>query len=276
MLPSRHAAVALAVSSLLLGATACIRQPLELTTNDAPVVLSHQSITAPNPGQPGTYTVRTLVYGSGTDKRRAAFRDSVTLKTKSVDGSPMVSAPPDIAKDRAKYWGFDFKKLPINGHVWYPQGDGPFPLVMAAASPFLGWLAGRIGSRALLIGGSAVVGAGLLLGARIGGAGGYWTTVLPPILIVAVGMSGVAAPLTNAVLGSVDARHTGEASGLNSAVARSGGLIATALIGGVLASGGGALTGGFHLAMLAFAGACFTAAAIGVVLVRGPRPAGAD
>jgi EmrB/QacA subfamily drug resistance transporter len=152
----------------------------------------------------------------------------------------------------------------------------PFPLVMAAASPFLGWLAGRIGSRALLIGGSAVVGAGLLLGARIGGAGGYWTTVLPPILIVAVGMSGVAAPLTNAVLGSVDARHTGEASGLNSAVARSGGLIATALIGGVLASGGGALTGGFHLAMLAFAGACFTAAAIGVVLVRGPRPAGAD
>ena len=97
MLPSRHAAAALAVSSLLLGAAACIQQPRKLTTDDSPVVLSHQSITAPNPGQPGTYTVRTLVYGSGTDKRRAAFRDSVALKTKTVDGSAMVSAPPDIA-----------------------------------------------------------------------------------------------------------------------------------------------------------------------------------
>ena len=130
MLLSRNAAVRLAVSSVSLGVAACIQQPLKLTKDDSPVVLSHQSITAPNPGQPGTYTVRTLVYGSGTDKRRAAFRDSVALKTKTVDGSPMVSAPPEIAKDRSKYWGFDFKKLPINGRVWYPQGDGPFPLVL--------------------------------------------------------------------------------------------------------------------------------------------------
>jgi EmrB/QacA subfamily drug resistance transporter len=151
----------------------------------------------------------------------------------------------------------------------------PFPVVMAAAAPFMGGLAGQIGSRVLLIGGSAVVGLGLLLGARIGTAGAYWTTVLPPIVIIAIGLSGVAAPLTNAVLSSVDARHTGEASGLNSAVARAGGLIATALIGGVLAAGGSALTSGFRLAMLAFAGVCFTAAAVGLALVRrsGAAPA---
>jgi len=129
MLPSRNAAVRLAVFSVSLGA-ACIQQPLKMTKDDSPVVLSHQSITASNPGDRGTYTVRTLLYGSGTDKHRAAFRDSVTLKTKTVDGSAMVSAPPDIAKSRSKYWGFDFKKLPINGRVWYPQGDGPFPLVL--------------------------------------------------------------------------------------------------------------------------------------------------
>jgi len=160
MLPSRHAAVVLAVSSLLLGAAACIQQPLKLTTDDSPVVLSHQSITAPNPGQPGTYTVRTLVYGSGTDKRRAAFRDSVTLKTKTVDGSAMVSAPPDVAKDRSKYWGFDFKKLPINGRVWYPQGDGPFPLVLIVhgnhnmkdfSDPGYGYLGQHLASRGFIL-----------------------------------------------------------------------------------------------------------------------------
>ena len=160
MLPSRHAAVALAVSSLLLGAAACIQQPLKLTTDDSPVVLSHQSITAPNPGQPGTYPVRTLVYGSGTDKRRAAFRDSVTLKTKTVDGSAMVSAPPEIAKDRSKYWGFDFKKLPINGRVWYPQGDGPFPLVLIVhgnhnmkdfSDPGYGYLGQHLASRGFIL-----------------------------------------------------------------------------------------------------------------------------
>src|SRR5678810_1311370 len=160
MLPSRHAAVALAVSSLLLGAAACIQQPLKLTTNDAPAVLSHQSITAPNPGQAGTYPVRTLVYGSGTDKHRAAFRDSVALKTKTVDGSTMVSAPPEIAKDRAKYWGFDFKKLPINGRVWYPQGDGPFPLVLIVhgnhdmkdfSDPGYGYLGQHLASRGFIL-----------------------------------------------------------------------------------------------------------------------------
>jgi EmrB/QacA subfamily drug resistance transporter len=144
----------------------------------------------------------------------------------------------------------------------------PFPLLMSVASPFAGRLAGQFGSRILLIIGSVIVGAGLLLAARIGPAGGYWTTVLPAILVVAVGMSGVAAPLTDAVLDSVDARHTGEASGLNSAVARAGGLIATALVGGVLAASGGALTAGFRLSMLSFAGASFLAAAVGLALLR--------
>ena len=130
MLLSRNAVVRFAVLSVALVSSACIQQPLKLTKDDSPVVLSHQSISAPNPGLPGTNQVRTLIYGSGTDKRRPAFRDSVTLKTKTVDGSSLVSAPPEIAKSRSKYWGFDFKKLPINGRVWYPQGDGPFPLVL--------------------------------------------------------------------------------------------------------------------------------------------------
>jgi hypothetical protein len=75
--------------------------------------------------------------------------------------------------------------------------------------------------------------------------------VLPAILVISLGMAGAVAPLTTAVLTSVDARHTGSASGLNSAVSRAGGLVATALLGGVLAAQGQMLYGAFHIAATA-------------------------
>ena len=72
----------------------------------------------------------------------------------------MVSAPPEIAKSRSKYWGFDFKKLPINGRVWYPQGDGPFPLVLIVhgnhnmkdfSDPGYGYLGQHLASRGFIL-----------------------------------------------------------------------------------------------------------------------------
>lgn len=119
----------LALSAAAILAAGCT-QALKLSKDDSPVVLSHQLITAPNPGERGTYTVHTLYYGSGTDKRRAEYRDSVTIKTKTVDVSPFVQTEPDNAKNREKDWGFGFSKVPINGRVWYPEGNGPFPLVL--------------------------------------------------------------------------------------------------------------------------------------------------
>jgi MFS family permease len=143
----------------------------------------------------------------------------------------------------------------------------PFPLVMAIASPASGALAGRIGSRAPLVVGSVLVAAGLFLMLRVGAHTDYWTTVLPPILIIALGMAGAAAPLTTAVLNSVDARHTGSASGFNSAAARTGGLIATALLGTVLAAQGPGLTAEFHAAAVVGALSCLAAAACGLALI---------
>jgi len=107
MMLSRRVVIRSSLPAVVLAASACIQQPMKLTKDDSPVVLAHQAISAPNPGLNGTLTVRTLVYGSGTDKRRSAFRDSVALKTRTVDGSALVSATPEIAKSRAKYWGFD-------------------------------------------------------------------------------------------------------------------------------------------------------------------------
>lgn len=113
----------------IVGLSACT-QSLKLSPDDSRIVLAHQLLDAPNPADRGPYTVKTLYYGSGTDKQRAYYRDSVAIKTKSVDASPFVSMTPDQAKDRKKYWGFDDKQFPINGRVWYPDGTGPFPLVL--------------------------------------------------------------------------------------------------------------------------------------------------
>ncbi len=105
-------------------------QALSLASDDSKTVLASQAINAPNPGLPGTLRFKTMYYGSGTDKRRAEFRDSVTLKTPSVDGSAFVSIMGDAAKAHDKTWGFTLKKMPLNGRVWYPEGDGPFPLAL--------------------------------------------------------------------------------------------------------------------------------------------------
>jgi EmrB/QacA subfamily drug resistance transporter len=147
----------------------------------------------------------------------------------------------------------------------------PFAVVLALASPLTGGLSGRIGARVPLAVGSLMVAAGFLLLLRIGLDAKYWTSVLPALLLVAFGMAGAVAPLTTAVLASVDARHTGAASGLNSAVARTGGLIATALLGGVLGEGGTRLISGFHAAAVVGAIASVGASAAVIFLVKDQR-----
>lgn len=148
----------------------------------------------------------------------------------------------------------------------------PFPLVIAAISPLIGNWAGGIGTRLPLAAGSLLVAAGFALALRIGAGGSYWIEVLPAVGIIALGMAVAVAPLTTAVLAAVDPRYTGSASGLNSAVARTGALVATALLGSVLAAQGAGLVAGFHAAAIAGAVAALAAAASAVLLLDGERP----
>jgi dienelactone hydrolase len=118
----------LAGAALLLSAASCT-PALKLTPSDADAVLTRLALDAPDPGVPGSYRVLTLYYGSGTDKRRPEYRDSVAIKTPTVDASKLVSLG-ESAKSRNKYWGFGPDKMPLNARVWYPDGPGPFPLVL--------------------------------------------------------------------------------------------------------------------------------------------------
>ncbi|MBP6772453.1 MAG: hypothetical protein KA154_05590 [Gemmatimonadaceae bacterium] len=150
------------VAFLLLTSAAlsgCV-QPVTLAANDAERVLAHRTITAPNPGQPGPMAVRSLTYGSAGNARRPEFRDSATYRTGTVDASPFARLDPPQAKSRKKYWGFDNTKFPLNARVWYPEGNGPFPLVLVVhgnhsmeeySDPGYRWLGELMASRGFIL-----------------------------------------------------------------------------------------------------------------------------
>lgn len=84
-----------------------------------------------DPSQKGTYKVKRLFYGSGTDKRRSEYSKDIALKTDPVDGSPYMPVNKGVKYYlRKAYWGFDTNALPLNARVWYPEGEGRFPLVI--------------------------------------------------------------------------------------------------------------------------------------------------
>ena len=151
----------------------------------------------------------------------------------------------------------------------------PLPILLTIGSPIMGQLATRIGPHLPLTIGPLVAAAGMVLGLRIEADASYWTTVLPAMTVMALGMAIAVAPLTSAVLGSVEENHVAMASGFNSAVARLGGLVATALLGVVLSKQGAKLMPGFHGAMVASAIVAAAASLVAWFSLRSsksPRP----
>ena len=145
----------------------------------------------------------------------------------------------------------------------------PLPIIIGLGSPFMGRIAARIGPRWPLTIGPVLVAAGFALALRMDGDSSYWSAVLPSILGISLGMAIAVAPLTTAVLGSVEQSHVGTASGLNSAVARGGGLIVIALLGWVLSQQGEALIAAYHGASLAGSGLALVSALIAFATLDG-------
>jgi EmrB/QacA subfamily drug resistance transporter len=129
----------------------------------------------------------------------------------------------------------------------------PLSILLGALSPLMGKLAVRIGPKIPLTIGPGVVGIGLFMATRIATDQSYWTHAFPAILVMSIGMTLAVAPLTSTVLAAVEKHQTGMASGLNSAVARLGGLIVVALLGAVLMGSGDALLDPFAKALIALA-----------------------
>src|SRR5688572_3266673 len=157
---ARYGGQALAAVLLAGGmAAAGCSQALKFMKDDSAEVLSKLTITAPNPSDRGPHTVKTLFYGSGTDKQRAEYRTGVAIKTKAVDVTPFATVTGDAARIRKNFFGFELKAAPINGRVWYPDGAGPWPLALIVhgnhnyrefSDPGYGYLCDLLASRGFI------------------------------------------------------------------------------------------------------------------------------
>jgi predicted MFS family arabinose efflux permease len=103
---------------------------------------------------------------------------------------------------------------------------------MFLASRWAGGLVDKYGGKLPLIVGPLVTACGFALFAVPGtNAGSYWLSFFPAVMVMSIGMSISVAPLTTTVMGSVEDRHAGIASGINNAVSRAASLLAVAVFG---------------------------------------------
>jgi dienelactone hydrolase len=124
-------------------------------------VESNASLSLENPGEPGPYPVLTLTYGSGLDSRRPEFGKQADMQTAPVDGSAFLEGTSGwVDVLRKWYWGFDQTTLPLNGTIWYPDSEGPFPLVLIlhgnhemeeVSDPGYAWLGKLLASQGFVV-----------------------------------------------------------------------------------------------------------------------------
>lgn len=113
----------------------------------------------------------------------------------------------------------------------------PMMFVMMPISTFAPRLAKRIGRRTTMIAGVAIFAGGLaLMAVRASVEGGY-TSILPGLLIIGIGMGLTMTPSTEAITETLPLDKQGVASALNDTSRELGGAVGIALLGSVLAAG---------------------------------------
>ncbi len=131
--------------------------------------------------------------------------------------------------------------LPLNliqVHGYTPTAAGaallPFILIIFVLSRWAGGLVHSHGARTPLVIGSVIVAVGLALCVVPDTHGNYWSSFFPALVVLGLGMAMSVAPLTTTVMNSVPQDRVGTASGINNAVARTGSLLAIAVLGIVM------------------------------------------
>lgn len=109
----------------------------------------------------------------------------------------------------------------------------PVTIIMFFLSSRFGALADRFGPRLFMSAGPIIAGIGFATMYFVDSSVAYWQ-LLPGILLFGTGLSITVAPLTTAILSSINDSQSGIASAVNNAVTRVAGLIAVAAIGSIV------------------------------------------
>ncbi len=113
----------------------------------------------------------------------------------------------------------------------------PMAMVMMPLSAVAPVIAKRFGTRLVLMVGIGLFGVGtLLLATLVSAEGGYWS-VMPGLLVLAVGIGLAMSPSTTAITESLPPEKQGVASALNDTVRELGGAIGIALLGSIVNAG---------------------------------------
>ena len=108
----------------------------------------------------------------------------------------------------------------------------PVTILLVLFSKRIGKLSMKVGPRLFMTAGPLIAAAGIFSLIRLNpNHAGYFTVVLPGVLLFAIGLVLLVAPLTTTVMTSVADESSGIASGINNAVSRVAGLIVIALLG---------------------------------------------
>ncbi len=140
-----------------------------------------------------------------------------------------------------------------------------------------GALSARIGPRLQMSAGPLLMAVGMALFARIDASGNYLLEVLPAVLLFELGLSILVAPLTATALSSAPPERTGLASAVNNTVARTGSLLAVAILPALAGITGDSylhpavFESGFQRAALIAAVVCAAAGVLAAATIRNPQ-----
>jgi EmrB/QacA subfamily drug resistance transporter len=155
----------------------------------------------------------------------------------------------------------------------------PESAVFLLIAPISGHLVARVGPRWLMVAGMLAVAAALIWLSSAHRGDSYAGAILPGVLLWGLGIGLAVTPLTAAVLAAVSDVDLGEASAINDAAARIGGVVAIAIVPVLLGATGGstlthALAHGYRPAMLVMGGLCIAGAIVTGVFVSDEGRAG--
>ena len=113
----------------------------------------------------------------------------------------------------------------------------PFAVVAAIATPLAAVLALRIGTRVVVATGLVLMAGGLVVAAFNSHENtAYWGPIIVAMVLLALGLSAITAPTTEAVMGSVPDEQRGAAAGVNNTTRELGGTLGVAVFGSIFAS----------------------------------------